>query len=159
MLESVMARIVFSTGCVTLANQTVGNHKGKEKQSMNNQTTKILGGLALAAMLAGTQTVRANFGGKIFCDANCNGTVSAPLAGVTVNAYFCGTATLAGSTVSAADGSYAFAPSASMPLGQAYYVCAVVPQGYTQGSNPGNPGYACTTTCFTFAEPCDCTHD
>src|SRR4029077_1547913 len=81
-------------------------------------------GLALSA--------RANFGGKIYCDANCNGSRDAgdtPLSGVTVNAYLCGTSTLVGSTVTAADGSYRFEPSATMPLGQLYYTCAVIPAG------------------------------
>src|SRR5262245_47880253 len=46
-----------------------------------------------------------------------------------------------------------------MPLGTAFYTCAVIPPGYSAGANPGNPGYACTSFCFTFADPCDCAHD
>ena len=102
----------------------------------------------------------ASFGGKIFCDGNCNGIADSnevPLAGVTVNAYLCGTDTLVGSTVTGADGSYSFAPSETMPLGSTFYTCAVLPPGYAAG--PNNPGFPCTTSCFTFAEPCDCTHD
>jgi hypothetical protein len=107
-------------------------------------------------------TCWARFGGTIFCDANCNGirdTNEVALSGITVNAYLCGTATLAGSTVTASDGTYFFEPSQSMPLGTTFYTCAVIPPGYSAGANPGSPGYACTSSCFTFAEPCDCTHD
>jgi len=123
---------------------------------------KARGGLLTALLLLGAVSAHANFGGKVYCDANCNGSFDngdAPLAGVTVNAYLCGTSTLVGSTVTASDGSYSFTPTASMPLGSFYYTCVVIPPGYTAGANPGNPGFACTTFCFTFAEPCDCTHD
>src|SRR5689334_6300829 len=116
---------------------------------------------ALSLMMA-SASAWANLGGTIFCDANCNGireTNEVGLAGVTVNAYLCGTATLVGSTVTGPDGTYLFAPSASMPLGTMFYTCAVIPAGYSAGANPGNPGYACTGFCFTFADPCDCTHD
>ena len=126
-----------------------------------SKVTKRAGAL-LTGLLLASSSAWANFGGRIYCDANCDGAFDngdAPLSGVTVNAYLCGTSALVGSTVTAADGSYSFSPSASMPLGQLYYTCAVLPPGYTQGANPGNPGYACTTFCFTFAEPCDCTHD
>src|SRR6185436_12007883 len=99
----------FLTGkCHCKTSTTRGPRKTAYSIKMKNHFRHLLGGLALAAMLAGAQTARANFGGKIFCDANCNGVFTAPLGGVTVNAYFCGTATLAGSTVSGADGSYAF---------------------------------------------------
>jgi hypothetical protein len=120
------------------------------------------GGFLAAVLLLGAASAYANFGGKVYCDANCNGVLDsgdAPLAGVTVNAYLCGTSTLVGSTATAADGSYSFTPTASMPLGSFYYTCVVLPQGYSAGANPGNPGFACTSSCFTFAEPCDCTHD
>src|SRR5215471_8029183 len=128
----------------------------------NSILAKASGGLLAAALLFGSMSAHANFGGKVYCDANCNGAFDngdAPLAGVTVNAYLCGTSTLVGSTVTAADGSYSFSPSASMPLGSFYYTCVVIPPGYTAGANPGNPGFACTSSCFTFAEPCDCTHN
>ena len=46
-----------------------------------------------------------------------------------------------------------------MPLGTMFYTCAVLPLGYSAGVNPGNPGYACSSFCFTFADPCDCAHD
>jgi choice-of-anchor A domain-containing protein len=123
---------------------------------------KLTAGIAMAVVVLFAQSARANFGGKVYCDANCNGVFDngdLPLAGVTVNAYLCGTSTQVGSTVSAADGSYSFTPTASMPLGSFYYTCVVLPPGYSAGANPGDPGFACTTTCFTFAEPCDCTHD
>lgn len=122
----------------------------------------ILGGVAAAAAVLFAQTARANFGGMVYCDANCNGTFDngdTPLGGVTVNAYLCGTSTLVGSTVTGPDGSYAFAPSATMPLGSFYYTCVLLPSGYTAGANPGNAGFACSSSCFTFAEPCDCTHN
>jgi choice-of-anchor A domain-containing protein len=128
----------------------------------NSVFAKASGGLLAAALLLSAVSAYANFGGKVYCDANCNGVFDngdAPLAGVTVNAYLCGTSTLVGSTVTAADGSYRFEPSASMPVGSFYYTCVVIPPGYTAGANPGNPGFACTSSCFTFAEPCDCTHD
>jgi hypothetical protein len=135
----------------------------KTKTKMKNSIiTKARVGLLTALLLLDAVSARANFGGKVYCDANCNGaldTGDAPLAGVTVNAYLCGTSTLVGSTVTVADGSYSFSPSASMPLGSFYYTCVVLPPGYSAGANPGNPGYACTSSCFTFAEPCDCTHD
>ncbi len=127
---------------------------------ISNVTKKA--GALLASLALVSSSAWANFGGKIYCDANCNSVFDngdAPLAGVTVNAYLCGTSTLVGSTTTAPDGSYSFSPSATMPLGQFYYTCAVLPPGYTQGLNPGNPGYACTSVCFTFAEPCDCTHN
>jgi len=114
------------------------------------------------SLILASATAWANLGGTIFCDANCSGTREsneAGLAGVTVNAYLCGTSTLVGSTVTGPDGTYFFAPSATMPLGMTFYTCAVVPPGYSAGGNPGNQGFACTTSCFTFAEPCDCTHD
>jgi hypothetical protein len=117
--------------------------------------------LILSLVLA-SANAWASFGGKIFCDANCNGVFDsneAPLAGVTVNAYLCGTSTLVGSTNTAADGTYVFEPSPTMPVGSAFYTCAVIPPGYGAGANPGNPGYACSSVCFTFADPCDCTHD
>lgn len=120
------------------------------------------GSLLTATLLFSSVSARANIGGKVYCDANCNGsfdTGDAPLSGVTVNAYLCSTSTQVGSTVTASDGSYTFAPSASMPLGSVYYTCVVIPPGYTAGANPGNPGYACTSSCFTFTEPCDCTND
>jgi hypothetical protein len=104
----------------------------------------------------------ASFGGRIYCDANCDGirdTNEVGLSGITVNAYLCGTSTLVGSAVTASDGSYFFDPSPSMPLGSTFYTCAVIPAGYSGGANPGNSGFACTTSCFTFADPCDCTHD
>jgi choice-of-anchor A domain-containing protein len=119
-------------------------------------------GIALAVALLFAQNALANFGGKVYCDANCNGVFDngdAALAGVTVNAYLCGTSTLVGTTVTAADGSYSFVPTATMPVGSFYYTCVVIPPGYTAGANPGNPGFACTSSCFTFANPCDCTHD
>lgn len=128
----------------------------------NSIIAKAGGGLLTAVLLLTAVSARANFGGKVYCDANCNGAFDngdAPLGGVTVNAYLCGTSTLVGSTVTASDGSYSFVPSASMPLGSFYYTCVVLPPGYSAGANPGNPGYACTMSCFTFAEPCDCTHD
>jgi hypothetical protein len=128
----------------------------------NSILAKASGGLLAAALLFGSVSAHANFGGKVYCDANCNGVLDNGdvfLAGVTVNAYLCGTSTLVGSTVTAADGSYSFTPTASMPLGSFYYTCVVLPSGYTAGANPGNPGFACTSSCFTFAEPCDCTHD
>jgi hypothetical protein len=115
--------------------------------------------ITLSLVLA-SASAWASFGGKIFCDANCNGIFDSnevPLAGITVNAYLCGTDTLVGSTVTGADGSYLFVPTATMPLGSSFYTCAVLPPGYAPG--PNNPGFPCTTTCFTFAEPCDCTHD
>ena len=115
--------------------------------------------VVFTVLLLATPSARANFGGAVYCDANCTGVSNAPLAGVTVNAYLCGTATLVGSTVTGPDGSYSFEPSPSMPVGGVYYVCAVIPAGYTGGANPGNPGYACTTTCFTFTLLCDCTHN
>src|SRR5712664_1649453 len=105
-------------------------------------------GIALAVALLFAQSARANFGGKVYCDANCNGVFDngdAPLAGVTVNAYLCGTSTLVGFTVTASDGSYSFVPSASMPLGSFYSACVVLPPGYSAGANPGNPGFACTS--------------
>lgn len=117
--------------------------------------------LTLSLVLA-SASAWATLGGIIFCDANCNGvrdTNEVGLSGVTVNAYLCGTATLVGSTVTASDGSYFFEPSASMPLGSMFYTCAVLPPGYSAGANPGNPGFACTASCFTFADPCDCTHN
>jgi len=104
----------------------------------------------------------ASFGGMIYCDANCDGvrgTNEVGLSGITVNAYLCGTATLVGSTVTASDGSYVFDPSLSMPLGTMFYTCAIIPAGYSSGANPGNPGFACASSCFTFADPCDCTHN
>jgi hypothetical protein len=128
----------------------------------NSMIAKASGGLLAAALLFSSVSARANFGGKVYCDANCNGSFDngdAPLGGVTVNAYLCGTSTQVGSTVTASDGSYSFTPTASMPVGSFYYTCVVIPPGYTAGANPGNPGFACTTSCFTFAEPCDCTHD
>ena len=115
--------------------------------------------LILSLVLA-SASAWASFGGKIFCDANCNGAFDSnevPLAGVTVNAFLCGTDTLVGSTVTGPDGSYSFSPSATMPLGSSFYTCAVLPPGYAPG--PNNPGFPCTTFCFTFAEPCDCTHN
>jgi hypothetical protein len=117
--------------------------------------------LTLSLVLA-SASAWASFGGKIFCDANCNGAFDSnevPLSGITVNAYLCGTDTLVGSTVTGPDGSYLFVPTATMPLGSTFYTCAVLPPGYGAGANPGNPGYACTSSCFTFEEPCDCTHD
>ena len=116
-------------------------------------------GVLSSVLLLTASSAFANFGGKVYCDAQCDGVPDAPLVGVTVNAYLCGTATLVASTVSGPDGSYKFEPSPTMPVGGTYYVCAVIPAGYTAGSHPGNPGYACTTTCFGFALPCDCTHD
>jgi choice-of-anchor A domain-containing protein len=116
----------------------------------------------MAALSLASLSAWANFGGKVYCDANCNGVVDAgdlPLAGVTVNAYLCGTSTQVGSTVSGLDGSYRFEPSATMPVGSFYYTCVVLPPGYSAGANPGDAGFACTSTCFTFMEPCDCTHD
>ena len=116
----------------------------------------------MAALSLTSLSARANFGGKVYCDANCNGVFDngdAPLAGITVNAYLCGTSTLVGSTTTAGDGSYSFTPTLTMPVGSFYYTCVVLPPGYTAGANPGNPGFACTSSCFTFAEPCDCTHD
>src|SRR6516164_4477741 len=77
----------------------------------NSIITKAWGGLLTALLLLGAVSASANFGGKVYCDANCNGVFDngdAPLAGVTVNAYLCGTSTLVGSTVTAADGSYSF---------------------------------------------------
>ncbi|HSU55781.1 MAG TPA: SdrD B-like domain-containing protein [Candidatus Dormibacteraeota bacterium] len=120
-----------------------------------------LAALQAAALLVST-SAWANFGGTIYCDANCNGSFDAGdavLGGVTVQAYACGSSTVVGSTITAANGTYSFEPSATMPLGSFYYICVVVPTGYTAGLNPGNPGYACSTNCFTFANPCDCTHD
>src|SRR5690349_2750135 len=113
-------------------------------------------------LIVASASAWARFGGTVFCDANCNGsrdTNEVPLAGITVNAYLCGTSTLVGSTNTAADGTYFFEPSATMPLGSTFYTCVVIPPGYGAGANPGNPGYACTSFCFTFADPCDCTHD
>jgi SdrD B-like domain len=113
-------------------------------------------------LIVASASAWARFGGTVFCDANCNGirdTNEVPLAGITVNAYLCGTSTLVGSTNTAADGTYFFEPSATMPIGSAFYTCVVIPPGYGAGANPGNPGYACTSFCFTFADPCDCTHD
>jgi hypothetical protein len=112
------------------------------------------------SLIAASTSAWASFGGKIFCDANCNGGFESnevPLAGIVVNAYLCGGNSLVGSTVTAADGSYEFVPTATMPLGSTFYTCAVLPPGYAPG--PNNPGFPCTTNCFTFAEPCDCTHD
>jgi hypothetical protein len=123
---------------------------------------KLSGGVAMAAALFLAQNASANIGGKVYCDAKCNGVFDngdLPLAGVTVNAYLCGTSTQVGSTVSGLDGSYRFEPSATMPVGSFYYTCVVLPPGYSAGANPGDAGFACTTTCFTFTEPCDCTHD
>jgi choice-of-anchor A domain-containing protein len=71
----------------------------------------------------------------------------------------CGTSSLVGSTVTGSDGKYTFEPSATMQVGALFYVCAVVPSGYSAGSNPGNPGYACSTNCFTFTEPGDFSHN
>src|SRR5437763_6337519 len=88
---------------------------------------------AAAVALLTCSSAWANFGGTIYCDANCNGKFDggdAVLGGVTVQAYACGTSTLVGATTSAADGSYSFEPSASMPLGTFYYVCVIVPSGY-----------------------------
>jgi hypothetical protein len=119
-------------------------------------------GALMAVLSLASLSAWANFGGKVYCDANCNGVFDngdLPLAGVTVQAYLCGTSTLVGSTLTAADGSYSFTPSASMPLGSFYYTCVVLPPGYTAGGNPGDPGFACSSSCFTFAEPCDCTHN
>ena len=116
----------------------------------------------LSLIMASATAWAADLGGTIFCDANCNGireTNEVGLAGVTVNAYLCGTSTLVGSTVTGPDGTYLFEPSASMPLGTTFYTCAVIPPGYGAGANPGNQGYACSSFCFTFVEPCDCTHD
>jgi len=115
--------------------------------------------VSLSLVLA-SASAWASFGGKIFCDGNCNGvreTNEVGLAGVTVNAYLCGTDTLAGSTVTGPDGSYVFEPSATMPLGSTFYTCTTLPAGYAPG--PNNPGFPCTTSCFTFADPCDCIHD
>jgi len=129
---------------------------------MNYTTSKKMMGALMAALSLMSLSAWANFGGKVYCDANCNGSLDAgdtPLGGVTVQAYLCGTSTLVGSTVTAADGSYSFSPTATMPVGSFYYTCVVLPPGYTAGANPGNPGFACTSSCFTFAEPCDCTHD
>src|SRR6185436_17640883 len=118
---------------------------------MKCKITKNIAAAIMAAFLSLTSlSAWANFGGTVYCDATCNGSLDAgdtPLSGVTVNAYLCGTSTLVGSTVTAADGSYRFEPSATMPLGQLYYTCAVIPAGYTGGANPGNPGYACTSFC------------
>jgi hypothetical protein len=115
--------------------------------------------LSLTLVLA-SASAWASLGGKIFCDGNCNGvldTNEVGLAGVTVNAYLCGTDTLVGSTVSGPDGSYSFSPTTTMPVGSTFYTCVTLPTGY--GPGPNNPGFPCTTTCFTFAEPCDCIHD
>jgi len=118
----------------------------------------ILGAIAIAALFA--QSAFANLGGTIYCDANCNGVFDngdAPLGGITVNAYLCGSDTVVGTTVTAADGSYRFEPTATMPVWQSFYTCVVLPPGYHAG--PANPGFPCTTNCFGFAEPCDCGHD
>ena len=115
--------------------------------------------LSLSLVLA-SASAWASFGGKVFCDGNCNGALDPNepgLAGVTVNAYLCNTDTLVGSTVSGADGSYSFEPTGSMPLGQNYYTCVTLPAGYVAG--PNVPGFPCTSSCFTFVEPCDCTHN
>src|SRR6516225_689602 len=92
--------------------------------------------LLIVSLVFASASAWASFGGKIFCDANCNGVFDSnevPLAGVTVNAYLCGTDTLVGSTVTAADGSYSFVPTATMPLGSTFYTCAVLPPGYAAG--------------------------
>src|SRR4051812_6721625 len=76
------------------------------------------------SLILASATAWANLGGTIFCDANCSGTRETNevgLAGVTVNAYLCGTPTLVGSTVTGPDGTYFFAPSATMPLGMTFY--------------------------------------
>jgi hypothetical protein len=123
-------------------------------------TKKITGALMAASLSLMSLSAWANIGGTVYCDANCNGAVDAgdvPLSGITVNAYICGTTNLVGSTVTAADGSYNFEPSATMPWipgGQTYYVCAVIPSGYI-----GSPGSVCTSDCFTFGNPCSCGHD
>src|SRR6266478_4995488 len=103
----------------------------------NSMINKASGGLLAAVLLLGSVSARANFGGTVYCDANCNGSFDngdAPLAGVTVNAYLCGTSTLVGSTVTASDGSYSFTPTASMPVGSFYYTCVVLPPGYSKTS-------------------------
>src|SRR5215475_2653643 len=97
--------------------------------------------LVTLSLILASATAWASFGGKIFCDANCNGVRDAnevPLAGVTVNAFLCGTDTLVGSTVTGPDGSYSFSPTATMPLGSFFYTCAALPPGYAPG--PNNPG-------------------
>ena|ERR1051325_9198566 len=114
----------------------------------------VLGAIAVAALFS--QTAFANIGGTVYCDANCNGIVDSgdvPLGGVTVNAYLCGTTTLVGSTVTAADGSYRFEPTTTMPVDGSFYTCVVVPTGYNGSS------HSCTSDCFMFAEPCNCGHD
>src|SRR6185369_8943397 len=96
----------------------------------------------LAAGLLASSSAWANFGGTIYCDANCDGSFGGgdvPLSGVTVNAYSCGTSTLVGSPVSGLHGSYEFEPSPTMSVWSFYCCCVVVPSGYRAGGSPGNP--------------------
>src|SRR5262245_46312703 len=83
------------------------------KPSTTGKLMHIRKSLFTLSLILASATAWANLGGTIFCDANCSGTREsdeAGLAGVTVNAYLCGTSTLVGSTVTGPDGTYFFAP-------------------------------------------------
>jgi choice-of-anchor A domain-containing protein len=139
----------------------------RQERSMKNTMKNPIkiskwGGAIAAVLLFGSTSAWANFGGTVYCDANCSGVISAPIPGVTVNAYLCGTATIVGTTVTDANGVYAFEPSTAMPLGGSYFACAEIPPGYVPGpNNAGNPSLntACAHGCYTFANPGDFTHN
>jgi choice-of-anchor A domain-containing protein len=93
----------------------------------------------------------------VYCDANCNSvfdTGDTPLAGITVNAYLCGTTTLVGSLLTGPDGTYKFEPTTTMPVGGTYEICVMIPAGFI-----GGPGVSCSSTCLAFEFPCNCGND
>ena len=123
------------------------------------QITRLMGGLALAAMLAGAQNARANFGGKVWCDSNCDGVLNAGepgIPGLTINVYHCGDNVLITSGTTDANGNFSFANPPVTPYDN-YYVClgsipsgmVVSPQlGLQNGQTNNTAGPNGCTPCF-----------